>query len=787
MSHTLDAFLRSWPSAPLLAASSIIVAGVYVRGWCSLHRRDPQRWHAGRLAAFLGSLAVFYLALASPIEPFATLLLSVHMLQHLLLMMVAPPLVWLGWPLFPLVRGLPQPVRTYWIAPLLRWPPLRDTFSFLTQPVVAWLLFVATTWLWHTPPGYELGLVNDNWHVIEHACFVASALLFWYPVVRPYPSRQRWSPWLLFPYLLLADVQNTLLAAWLTFSPRVLYPFYLQVPRIDGLSALADQQIAGVLMWVPGSITFLVPLFWIAVRFFLPGGSHGYASAAPGRIPAEAGSAGSLRRRTTIPHGAFVPARLPAKPQPADMLYTPYVGRFLRWRHGRLLLQLVLSALAGVVVYDGLRGPQVAPMNMAGVLPWIHWRGILILTLLVAGNMFCMACPFTLPRSLARAGGRPLRGRRWPRWLRSKWLAVALVAIFLWSYEAFALWDRPSTTAWIVIGYFVAAFVVDRFFTGAAFCKYVCPIGQFNFVQSLLSPLEVTVRQPAVCASCATRECIRGSDTIPGCEMHLFQPRKDGNFDCTFCLDCVHACPHQNVGLLAAVPGRSLWTDRLRSGIGRFSRRPDLAALVLLLVFGAFANAAGMIEPVVEWQDRLRLRIGDPAPLVITSGSYVLAIIVIPFLAAGFAGAWSRRWDPHQDPWITTATRYAFALVPIGFAMWLAHYSFHLFASWETIVPATQRFAVDCGWSVLGEPHWQCSCCSSVAPWITQLQVLMLDVGLLASLYAGFRIAEANTTSVGAAVRAFAPWGMIILLLFMFGVWIVFQPMEMRGTLPIGT
>ena len=80
------------------------------------------------------------------------------MLQHLLLMMIAPPLLWLGWPLFPLVRGLPEPVRTYWIAPLLRSRPLRSAFAFLTHPFVAWPLYVATTWLWHTPRGYELGL-----------------------------------------------------------------------------------------------------------------------------------------------------------------------------------------------------------------------------------------------------------------------------------------------------------------------------------------------------------------------------------------------------------------------------------------------------------------------------------------------------------------------------------------------------------------------------------------------------------------------------------------------------
>jgi hypothetical protein len=403
------------------------------------------------------------------------------------------------------------------------------------------------------------------------------------------------------------------------------------------------------------------------------------------------------------------------------------------------------------------------------------------LGLLIVGNVFCMACPFMLPRSLAR---RWLpTGRPWPRWLRSKWLAVALVALFLWSYEAFALWNSPWVTAWIVIGYFTAAFVVDSFFRDAAFCKYVCPIGQFNFVQSLVSPLEVAVREPATCATCRTRECIRGSDVAPGCEMHLFQPRKHGNFDCTFCLDCVHTCPHQNVGLLAVVPGAELWRDQLRSGIGRFSRRPDVAALALVLVFGAFANAAGMVGPVVAWQEKACVLLGNAPPIVVTSLLYAFALVVLPLLAVGAAAALSRQANGRIAKARTQATRYAFALVPIGFSMWLAHYTFHFFTSWQGIVPVAQRFAVDRGWHTLGEPLWNCACCGTVAGWITHWQILALDFGLLGSLYAGFRIAESQATHALQAVKAFAPWVVLMLLLFAAGIWIVFQPMEMRGTM----
>jgi Polyferredoxin len=156
------------------------------------------------------------------------------------------------------------------------------------------------------------------------------------------------------------------------------------------------------------------------------------------------------------------------------------------------------------------------------------------------------------------------RARRWPA-LAARALAVApraplevarrrAAAVYLWAYEAFSLWDSPWWTAWIVVGYFAAALVIDGLFKGASFCKYVCPIGQFQFVQSLSSPLEVKVREPEICQTCATHDCIRGNATQRGCELHLFQPRKSGNMDCTFCLDCIKACPHDNVGILAVAP-----------------------------------------------------------------------------------------------------------------------------------------------------------------------------------------------------------------------------------------
>ena len=129
-------------------------------------------------------------------------------------------------------------------------------------------------------------------------------------------------------------------------------------------------------------------------------------------------------------------------------------------------MQTPVLLLSALIIFDGLFGPQLAPKNLATVGVWLHYRGLVVLALLVAGNLFCMACPFMLPRQAARwlrerfgGGGRPV-----PSMLRNKWLAAALVLAFFFIYERFSLWASPWLTAWVVLAYFVVAFAVDTIF-----------------------------------------------------------------------------------------------------------------------------------------------------------------------------------------------------------------------------------------------------------------------------------------------------------------------------------
>src|SRR5450755_2264243 len=266
MQTVTQAVLRSWSIPPAATFAIALSALVYLRGWWLLRRAGSPNIPPWRAVTFLLGLLSRWIALASNMDVFNSFVLTAHMLQHMILMMVAPPLILLGAPLVPMVRGLPIFAAREFAGPFLNWSVARRVGSALTNPVVALLLMGVTMFAWHTPALYELALRSSAWHQTEHACFLVASLIFWWPVVQPWPSRAQWPRWAMVPYLLIADLQNTALSAILTFSDHTLYPLYSAVPRLFGFSALEDQVAAGATMWVVGSLAFVVPAIVIAVQ-----------------------------------------------------------------------------------------------------------------------------------------------------------------------------------------------------------------------------------------------------------------------------------------------------------------------------------------------------------------------------------------------------------------------------------------------------------------------------------------------------------------------------------------
>ncbi len=269
MMPPLQAILLSWTFPPIVTALDLLAVLLYLRGWLSLRTLLPETFPSWRAASFVAGIAILQIALASPIDAFDAFSLTDHMIQHLLLMMVIAPLLLLGNPGVPVMRGLPRSVRRA-MGWLLRRPPVSWLSDLVSRPALCWFLFTVSMLGWHLPRPYDLALRSSAWHEAEHATFFVTSILFWWPVIQPWPSRAHWPRWSMIPYLLLADFANSGLCAFLVFSGRVFYPFYLQRPRIYGLSLENDQVIAGAVMWVVGSLAFLLPAVAIAVNLLSP-------------------------------------------------------------------------------------------------------------------------------------------------------------------------------------------------------------------------------------------------------------------------------------------------------------------------------------------------------------------------------------------------------------------------------------------------------------------------------------------------------------------------------------
>jgi polyferredoxin len=503
----------------------------------------------------------------------------------------------------------------------------------------------------------------------------------------------------------------------------------------------------------------------------------------------------------------MAPVTIPASATRFDILRLPGIGRLLRWRWGRLAVQVPMFLIAALLVYDGFTGSALASQNLATVAPWVHYRGLVIIALFFVGNLFCMACPFTLPRTLGKR--LSLTKRRFPRVLRSKAVAIASLFALFFIYEWLDLWASPALTAWVIVGYFVASFAFEAFFGESAFCKYVCPLGSFNYVYSTVSPLQIGVRDASVCQTCVGKECVNGSyspqpvvliDSIgvngapdithmhtpqgtPGCGTLLFAPQIHTNLDCTLCLDCARACPHDNVGLF----GRGIGTELARPKA--WPARFDVAFLVIGLAFLGLVNAFGMVPPVYDLMQNLADALGLTAlglsdmaiegialGLIFVVGG-LIAPIGLSLGAAALARALTR--TVRRDSLRTALTSFAPAFVPIGLGFWAAHYGFHFLIGLFSIVPVTQSFLLDHGIGLFGAPNWALTGITDLTL-IGAFQAAVVIAGYGASLWTAQRIALRLYRRQGFA--GLLPWALLFTLMLLAGLWLFAQPMEMRGT-----
>jgi putative membrane protein len=263
--------ITDWDIPPAVTGTLVAVGFIYVRGWLALGRTRPKQIPEWRLFSFHAGLFAIFLAVSSSLDTYSETLLFMHMAQHFVLMSVAPPLIVLGSPFVPMLRGLPRSIVRWIGGPIFQSSVAHGIQEFFSPLPFAWLAMNLTYIGWHIPKAYEFALSSESWHNFEHFCFFATSLIFWWPIVQPWPTRRRLNSWMIIPYLLTSDFVNTGLSAFLCFSGRLLYPSYGVVEQPFGIDALKDQIAAGAFMWVFGSLVFLVPAIYLTTRFLANG------------------------------------------------------------------------------------------------------------------------------------------------------------------------------------------------------------------------------------------------------------------------------------------------------------------------------------------------------------------------------------------------------------------------------------------------------------------------------------------------------------------------------------
>jgi polyferredoxin len=507
------------------------------------------------------------------------------------------------------------------------------------------------------------------------------------------------------------------------------------------------------------------------------------------------------------------------QPKGFDLFRLPGLRRFIRWKYARFVFQFPLLILALFVIIDGLTGNQLAPRNVATTAVWLHYRGLVAIALAIFGNAFCAACPLMLTRGATKRLERLLPNKlTFPNFLRNKYFITALLLFYFFSYEYFDLWASPWLTAWLAIGYFGAALVVDTLFPAGTFCRYVCPLGNFNFVMASASPTQITAIDHDVCRACEHKPCLQGryshegvgkesfpypvprtphplplqtnghnqvafiplsnvshpngTGHFPGCETELFVPTIQSNMDCTLCFNCVRACPYDNVALTVRAPGWE-WTHSPWLKRGRLA----LMLMGVMLTFYGLMNAVAMVSPYFTFAQFMADALHTNSELLVLSlfflavASFGLLITLgVATLADVLGGTKAKPWQAFQ--------RWGYVVIALGVGFWVSHYLFHLLTGALSIIPVFQHFFTYRGFNL--DPNWRLA---QVVPtsWFFPISAIITTLYSFLAIYTTVRIALRDFGRRG--VLAMWPILLFVIVFAVIAMLIFNQPMEMRGTI----
>jgi ferredoxin len=475
-----------------------------------------------------------------------------------------------------------------------------------------------------------------------------------------------------------------------------------------------------------------------------------------------------LRARTGAPAGEAL-----------DLLRVQWLRRLLTSRALQPSLQIPLLALMAVVVLLGFSDVQDGAVNLATKLTWTIWWAGIIFTFVLAGRVWCLACPFgALNEWTARLAG-PLR--RLPKPFRNLWWATGMFVLLTWADEQLGVVRSPRVTAWIVLFFAAAAVAIGLFYERRSFCRHLCPIGGLIGIYSMTAPLELRAKSGGVCTADPGKSCYRGGPESRGCPMFEFPASMDRNNYCNLCGECVTSCSHDNLVLRFRAFGKDLWAS------GR--RVLDEAYLAVALVGLTLVVTAQMLGAWPGWTWALsgllphwvRATLKPVTYLGLVESAILLggSLVGVPLLVLCGAVVADRLAGASAIGVRRSFVLFSYMFIPVGLAVHLAHNLSHLLMEGGGIVPVVQRAVALYTPLSLGAPDWQQTPLAPEA--VVALLQIVIIVGFFGlSLVAGHRLSAGAYSDPRAASRAFVPMAALSCLFTVAALVLLNLPMGMR-------
>ena len=418
----------------------------------------------------------------------------------------------------------------------------------------------------------------------------------------------------------------------------------------------------------------------------------------------------------------------------------PIVKGLLRSRWPQLLLRALTLGIFLLAIFAGLAGTPVGNRNIAIVLVWIAWWGLLaLLAVPLFGRGWCSICPIPMPGewlqqgSVLEPGGKGLGlGRRWPNPLRNIWLqngAFLMLALF-----SAVILTEPKVSALVLAAFLLVAIGASLVFERRAFCRYLCPVGGFIGLYSQSAPLELRVVDASVCASHTEKTCYTGSSQGYGCPWQVFPGGLSKNTNCGLCMECLRTCPHDNLALRVRPFGADLDHPT--------GRRLDEAYKAFILLGSAIIYAAVMLGPWGQLK-AMAYRVGTLPWLGYVLSLLLVTLVIVPgvfWLASTFGQVLAGNQVALQRKGLKKPfTNLAYSLVPLGMTAWMAFTLSFIFANGSYILPSLSD-PLGFGWNLFGAAGmgWSTYLSSSV-PF---MQVIVLLVGLAWACRTALKIAR---------------------------------------------